>query len=338
MDKPDTCLDLFALVSLFDEEITAEYHLITHSRMSCTERANCTFYIDAAKIGLNFPRVERPSLFDEEITAEYHLFTHSRMSCTERANCTFYIDAAKIGLNFPRVERPSLFDEEITAAYHLFTHSRTVERPSLFDEEITAAYHLFTHSRTSCTERANCTSERPSLFDEEITAAYHLFTHPCISCMEQANCTPYTIRLCPHRVRQLARSVLMCTRPLLPTLRVELWLRVCSPTINPNDVKPHRQPVIPSTVPMELDILVLCSGYSGYRKIAESNNVERGCYLDEWPLSDPVLASSLPARPLVVVEMLLTQRPSNSAHSRLDTKPEILLEFVRLSFCLSVFR
>ncbi|KAG8274362.1 hypothetical protein J6590_004388 [Homalodisca vitripennis] len=41
--------------------------------------------------------------------------------------------------------------------------------------------------------------------------------------------------------------------------------------------------------------------YLGYRKIAESSNVERGCCLDEWPLSDPALASRPPARPLVVV-------------------------------------
>ncbi|KAG8295762.1 hypothetical protein J6590_073121 [Homalodisca vitripennis] len=38
-----------------------------------------------------------------------------------------------------------------------------------------------------------------------------------------------------------------------------------------------------------------CSGYNGYRKITGSNNVERGCWLD------PVLASSPPTRPLVVV-------------------------------------
>ncbi|KAG8262446.1 hypothetical protein J6590_052091 [Homalodisca vitripennis] len=46
---------------------------------------------------------------------------------------------------------------------------------------------------------------------------------------------------------------------------------------------------------------ITCSGYDGYREITESSNVERGCCLDGWPLSDPVLASSPPARPLVVV-------------------------------------
>ncbi|KAG8274274.1 hypothetical protein J6590_004297 [Homalodisca vitripennis] len=50
-----------------------------------------------------------------------------------------------------------------------------------------------------------------------------------------------------------------------------------------------------------------CSEYGGYRKITVSSNVERGCCLDEWLLSDPVLASSPPARPLVVVR----KSPSN---------------------------
>ncbi|KAG8330701.1 hypothetical protein J6590_057275 [Homalodisca vitripennis] len=39
----------------------------------------------------------------------------------------------------------------------------------------------------------------------------------------------------------------------------------------------------------------------GYRKITGSSNFERGCCLDEWPLSDPVLASSPPAWLLVLV-------------------------------------
>ncbi|KAG8305426.1 hypothetical protein J6590_070249 [Homalodisca vitripennis] len=44
-----------------------------------------------------------------------------------------------------------------------------------------------------------------------------------------------------------------------------------------------------------------CSGYSAYCMITGSINVERGCCLDGWPLSDPVLTSISPARPLVVV-------------------------------------
>ncbi|KAG8248519.1 hypothetical protein J6590_038222 [Homalodisca vitripennis] len=44
--------------------------------------------------------------------------------------------------------------------------------------------------------------------------------------------------------------------------------------------------------------MVQCSGYSDYREITRSSNVERGCCLDGWPLSDPVLASK-PACPAI---------------------------------------
>ncbi|KAG8308192.1 hypothetical protein J6590_002275 [Homalodisca vitripennis] len=48
-----------------------------------------------------------------------------------------------------------------------------------------------------------------------------------------------------------------------------------------------RSTVLPLTVPT-----AQCSGYNCYREITGSSNVERGCCLDEWPLNDPVLASS----------------------------------------------